>query len=182
MSGRIMLVAAIGALALCGAALGRSLDVIMGTRGPDTLMGTPGADVIYAKAGDDSASGKDGPDVIYGQAGSDQLHGNDGQDVLYGGAGDDNLRGGADGDLEYGNEGGDSLWGGQGADQLFGGAGNDLLHALADDNQRDVVDCGPGKDKAWLNSKERGLYRISGCETVFWVVPNAEQNAEENAD
>jgi len=182
MSGRIILVAAAGALALAGAALGRSLDVINGTPGPDTLVGTPSADVIYAKAGDDVASGKDGPDIIYGQAGDDELHGNGGHDVIYGGHGNDTIRGGADGDIEYGGEGDDSLWGGQGADQLFGGGGGDVLHALANDNQRDVVDCGPGRDKAWLNIRERGLYRVSGCETVFWVVPTPEQEAEEDAD
>jgi Ca2+-binding RTX toxin-like protein len=181
MHGRLILVAAVVAAVVTGAAFARSLDVITGTPGPDTLEGTPAADVIYARAGDDVAFGRDGPDVLYGQAGSDELHGGDGRDVAYGGHGDDVIRGGGDGDIEYGGYGDDSLWGGQGADQLFGGPGDDVLHALANDNQGDVVDCGPGRDKAWLNVKERGLYRVRACETVFWVVPTAEQEAEEDA-
>lgn len=171
MSGRIMLVAVVGALALAGAASGRALDVIDGTRGSDTLTGTPAPDVIFARAGDDTAYGRDGADVLYGQAGDDDLHGRDGRDVILGGAGADTVHGGADGDIAYGGDGGDSLWGGRGADQLYGGPGDDVLHALADDDQRDVVDCGPGNDRAWLNARERGLYRVQGCETVYWVVP-----------
>ena len=51
-----------------------------------------------------------------------------------------------------------------------GGQGDDVLHALANDDQLDGLDCGPGQDVAWLNQAERGLYRIANCEVVKIVV------------
>jgi Ca2+-binding RTX toxin-like protein len=52
------------------------------------------------------------------------------------------------------------LNGGAGTDRLYGGPGNDVLRAR--DGQRDVVDCGPGRDTAYVDR----LDRVSGCETV----------------
>ena len=177
----ILLVGATVALGFAGFALARSYSVIVGTPGPDTLVATPTADVVYAKSGDDMVQAGDGNDVVYGQAGSDDLHGADGHDVLYGGQGNDTIHGGQAGDIEYVGYGNDSLWGGRGADELYGGPSDDVLHALADDNQVDVVDCGAGNDVAWLNVEERRLYRVRGCERVNWVIPTAEQEAEENS-
>lgn len=181
MRGRlILLVAGVAGLAFAATALARSYLVIVGTPEPDSLVGTAMADVVYAKAGDDSVRAGDGSDVVYGQAGADVLHGADGHDVLYGGGGKDAVHGGEDGDIEYGRDGNDSLWGGRGADQLFGRPGRDVLHALANDNQVDVVVCGGGDDLAWLNVRERGLYRVRGCERINRVIPTAEQEAEED--
>ena len=70
----------------------------------------------------------------------------------------------------------------RGADRQFGGPGNDVLHALADDDQMDGLDCGRGQDVAWLNQAERGLYRIANCEVLKIVVPTAEQLADEDED
>jgi Ca2+-binding RTX toxin-like protein len=56
--------------------------------------------------------------------------------------------------------GNDLLDGGRGADRLDGGSGNDTLAAR--DGTRDTVACGPGRDKATVDS----LDRVSGCETV----------------
>lgn len=59
---RVRLLLLIGVLALLGAASvsAASLDVIRGTRGPDTLNGTASADLIYARAGNDAVRGHDG--------------------------------------------------------------------------------------------------------------------------
>ena len=159
----VMTVAACG-LAAAGAAFGANKAVFVGTPGPDSLYGT--------------ASG----DVIYGKAGSDSLHGRAGNDVIYGGAGDDVIRGGDGNDVEYGGRGNDTMWVGRGTDAEYGGPGNDVLHALADDNRLDVVDCGAGHDVAWLNVAERGKYVIRGCEVRNWIVPTAEQAAEETGE
>jgi Ca2+-binding RTX toxin-like protein len=51
----------------------------------------------------------------------------------------------------YGGEGNDVLWAGAGGDVQFGGQGSDVLHALANDDQRDVMDCAPGLDVAAPN-------------------------------
>jgi len=161
---RVVLAAAVCSLAVAGAALGATNAVFVGTAGPDTLFGTPAGDAIYGKAGADS------------------LRGRAGNDVIYGGRGNDVLKGGDDNDVEYGGEGDDSMWVGRGADAEYGGSGNDELHALADDNRLDIVNCGPGHDIAWLNAAERGKYVIRGCEVRNWIVPTAEQVAEETGD
>ena len=161
---RVLAVSAISALALAGAALGATKAVFVGTPGPDVINGTAGADVIYGKAGDDS------------------LHGRGGNDVIYGGPGNDTIRGGDGNDVEYGGNGNDVMWAGRGADAEYGGPGDDVLHALADDNQLDIVDCGPGHDVAWLNVNEKGKYVIRGCEVQNWIVPTTAQLAEETGD
>ena len=45
----------------------------VGTNGPDTLVGTPLADVIYTIAGDDNVISKGGRDVIYTGSGADSI-------------------------------------------------------------------------------------------------------------
>jgi Ca2+-binding RTX toxin-like protein len=161
---RFLLTAAVCSLAVAGTALGATKAVFVGTSGPDTIYGTSGSDAIYGRAGDDS------------------LHGRAGNDVVYGGRGDDVIKGGEDNDVEYGGAGNDSMWVGRGADAEYGGPGEDVLHALADDNRLDIVDCGAGQDVAWLNVAEKGKYVIRGCEVRNWIVPTAEQVAEETGD
>jgi hypothetical protein len=166
MKGRLALIGpvAVAALAVAGVAYGVPSAALFGTRGNDTIYGT-----VHA-------------DAIFGRAGSDSLHGRAGNDVIYGNAGDDVIRGAEGNDVEYGGHGNDALWVGRGADAEFGGPGDDVLHALADDDRFDLVNCGPGNDSAWLNMAERGRYRIVGCERVNWIVPSAAQVAEETGD
>ena len=57
------------------------------------------------------------------------------------------------------------LWVGAGADVQYGGEGNDVLHALANDNQRDVLGCGPGNDTAYV--VEHDPVTLRGCESVI---------------
>jgi Ca2+-binding RTX toxin-like protein len=159
-----VLVAVVCALAAAGAAFGATKAVFLGTPGPDTIYGTPTADAVYGKAGGDS------------------LHGRAGNDVIYGGKGDDVIKGGDDNDVEYGGGGNDVMWVGRGVDTEYGGPGNDVLHALADDNRLDVVDCGAGRDVAWLNVAEKGKYVVRGCEVRNWIVPTPAQAAEETGE
>ncbi len=158
MKGKLLLLSAATCFVMAGTA---SAAFIRGTSGDDAIVGTPTADVIYAKAGDDKVRGGDGADFIDAGPGNDVVHGGSGADMIYGG------------------DGNDVLYGGRGADRLYGGRGDDTLYALANDNQRDYLDCGPGNDTAWVNVAERGLYRIENCETVNWIVPTPEQATDE---
>ena len=142
----LMLVIAVAALALAGTAAAFRLDVIRGTDGPDQLNGTAGSDLIYARGGNDIVHARDGNDVVFGGQGNDVIRGGHGNDVLYGGPGDD------------------VMWPGAGVDVQYGGRGNDVLHALANDNQPDVIDCGPGFDTAVVLAHDP--VRLHGCEKV----------------
>jgi Ca2+-binding RTX toxin-like protein len=87
--------------------------------------------------------------------------GTSGADLLYGEGGNDTLLGGRGNDVLFGGRGADVLDGGRGLDRLYGGPGNDLVKAR--DGARDVVDCGPGRDLAFVDR----LDRTSGCERVL---------------
>jgi Ca2+-binding RTX toxin-like protein len=89
---------------------------------------------------------------------ADTLDGGDGNDVLRGRPGDDRISGGP---------GNDVIWVGRGADTQSGGDGNDVLHALANDDQTDTIDCGAGSDTVWLNAAESDTHE--NCETVKTV-------------
>ena len=56
-------------------------------------------------------------------------------------------------------------WAGAGADVQNTGAGNDILHALANDNQPDILECGPGFDVAYVVVHDPARFR--GCEQVI---------------
>ena len=64
-------------------------------------------------------------------------------DVLRGLGGNDRLEGG---------NGADRLVGGKGRDTLLGGKGSDTL--MARDGRRDVVDGGPGRDRAAIDGRD----------------------------
>jgi hypothetical protein len=100
------------------------------------------------------------PHTRSGSAHADWLTGTAADDLLYGLAGNDVLLGGRGNDILYGGRGNDVLNGGAGRDRLYGGPGNDILRAR--DGQRDVVDCGPGRDTAIVDR----LDHASGCEIV----------------
>jgi len=151
MKGRLILPTVAVALVFAATASAASLALIRGTGGSDNLNGTSGPDVIYARGGNDTIRGHDGNDVIFAGRGNDVARGGPGNDVVYGGPGND------------------VLWVGAGADVQYGGPGNDVLHALANDNQPDVVDCGPGYDVAYV--VEHDPVRLRGCEQVIRLSP-----------
>ena len=97
---------------------------------------------------------------IVGTPGNDYLPGGGFDDVIYGMGGNDTLLGGAGDDRIYGGDGNDIITGGPGADQLYGGPGSDTIYAA--DGERDRVDCGPGKDRAVVDSADKTV----GCEVV----------------
>lgn len=123
-------------------------------------VGTPRPDVITGNRRANRISGRRGNDRICGRAGRDRLLGNAGNDRLFGGKGADLLRGGRGADLLRGGRGADRLIGGPGRDRLFGGAGPDVIRAV--DGRRDLVDCGPGRDRANVDRFDRVL----NCESV----------------
>ena len=90
-------------------------------------------------------------DYLAGGGFDDVILGMGGNDTIPGGAGDDRLDGGA---------GNDVITGGSGADRLRGGPGSDTIYAA--DGERDVVDCGAGRDRAVLDPFDK----VANCEVV----------------
>lgn len=90
-------------------------------------------------------------DYLAGKGGNDTILGMAGNDTILGGGGDDVLRGGV---------GGDVITGGPGADRIFGEDGSDTIQAA--DGERDVIDCGPGTDRAYVDSFDV----VKNCEIV----------------
>jgi Ca2+-binding RTX toxin-like protein len=97
-------------------------------------------------------NGSGGADRLTGTAFADVLNGRGGNDTLNGGKGNDRLDGGA---------GNDTVIGGPGLDRLFGGVANDIVRAQ--DKQRDVIDCGAGRDQVYA---DRGDKVAKNCEVV----------------
>jgi Ca2+-binding RTX toxin-like protein len=124
-------------------------DTIFGLGGNDVLLGLGGNDLLDGGPGDDNLDGAKGRDKLRGQNGDDVLTGGDGNDILIGGPGKDKLSGG---------KGNDTLVGNSGKDSLVGGPGNDTINSR--DGVKELVKCGPGKDKVRADKKDR----LSGCE------------------
>lgn len=132
-----------------------------GTDGNETLLGTESADACTALGGDDDLEGRGGDDVLDAGDGADRLFGRFGADRLLGGPGRDELEGGRGPDLLDGGDSDDALNGGLEPDVVFGGDGDDTVTARGGGS--DYVDCGPGRDTAYVDSKDRAVR----CERVL---------------
>ncbi|HZJ29654.1 MAG TPA: hypothetical protein VFD37_06675, partial [Solirubrobacterales bacterium] len=113
-----------------------------GTTRADTLDGTSTGDLIF---------GLGGGDLIRGLEGSDCLVGDSGNDRLLGGKGPDRLTGGA---------GADTLVGGGGVNRYDAGSGNDIVRAA--NGRRELVSCGPGRDRARVDRRDL----VRSCEQI----------------
>lgn len=116
-----------------------------------TLRGSGRADVIRGGARSERILGLGGGDRLFGNAGNDCLVGGGGGDLLSGGPGKDALQGDA---------GDDTLIGGAGIDTFAAGSGADTVRAR--DGVAETVHCGPGRDTAFVDRRDR----VIGCEVV----------------
>jgi len=97
---------------------------------------------------------------LVGTSRADYLAGGGYDDVLAGLGGNDTLPGGAGDDRIDGGPGNDVITGGPGADRLLGGSGSDTVYAA--DGERDIVDCGPGRDRVVADPFDK----VVNCEVV----------------
>ncbi|HEY5059705.1 MAG TPA: DPP IV N-terminal domain-containing protein [Gaiellaceae bacterium] len=101
---------------------------------------------IIGTATSDNIVGTDQDDVIYGLGGNDAIQGGGGYDVLYGGSGNDVI-----------------TVTGPGGSNIYGGPGSDTIYAA--DGFRDFIDCGPGRDRAYVDAVDT----VKNCEVVTVV-------------
>jgi hypothetical protein len=123
----------------------------LGTDGPDRIVGTVRRDQVLAGAGDDVIRGGDGFNRLEGWWGDDDIASGSGNDVVEGGPGRDRIQTGAGWDL---------VRAGPGADRVYAGRSRDVVDAA--DGERDVVDCGPGRDSVLADRFDR----LVSCEGV----------------
>jgi hypothetical protein len=123
----------------------------VGTAGEDVLVGTSGRDVLNGLGGDD---------CVFGLANADRMSGGTGKDLLSGSSGDDRIKGDAGADRLNGGNGNDSITPGAGTDRVSAQGGNDTISAR--DGDRDIIDCGPGRDKVTADRNDQ----VKNCETV----------------
>jgi hypothetical protein len=93
--------------------------------------------------------------TVYGSDRDDRLVGTPTSDVICGRRGDDVIRGGGGDDVILAGDGADRIYGGAGRDRLFGAAGVDSMFAA--DADADVVNGGPGDDRATADELDRTL-------------------------
>ncbi len=104
-------------------------NLVVGTRGKDTLVGTSGRDILCGGRKNDILRGLGGNDLLIAGGGKDSLRGGSGNDTMRGGPGNDILAGGAGKDHMRGGGGKDTMRGGAKKDRCVGGGGIDRLRA-----------------------------------------------------
>jgi Ca2+-binding RTX toxin-like protein len=150
------------------------LENFYGGASPDFVMGTAADNRIVGNGNSDEADGYAGDDVLLGGPGSEILDGGENRDVVKGGADSDGLHGGAGKDIIYGGGssrpfGADDMYGGGGDDTMYGSSGIDHAYGetdnsstgiegddtidVADRDAGDFVDCGPGTDTVYVDTK-----------------------------
>lgn len=135
-------------------------DDIAGGSGNDMMHGEGGRDRMDGGSGDDRAQGMRGDDNLIGRSGRDALQGGPGDDRASGGSGRDDVVGGSGDDVLSGGSFGDLIDAGYGRDRIFGGSGPDRINAR--DKDRDVVRCGPGRDRVTTDRRDV----VRGCEVI----------------
>ena len=141
-----------------------NINMIDGTAGDDTFIGTDFIDIIDGEEGDDNIRGGGDNDTILGQDGNDTIFGEDGDDTIVGDQGDDLIFGGNDNDTLTGGDGADDLRGQAGDDHIDGGVGDDDLHA---GTGNDVLIGGDGADDLFGGSGDNTLDAGDGNDLVL---------------
>ena len=138
------------------------VEVVQGSESDDVMAGGDEPNVLIGGGGDDVIRGGGGDDDIGGAEGSDLVLGGEGADIVAGGGEDDTVHGGPGHDRLYGE------WGeGCGLRLCVGGA--DTI--IADDGERDHVECGDGTDEASLDRVDTTLIIGPDCENVRRASP-----------
>jgi Ca2+-binding RTX toxin-like protein len=143
------------------AGLGGNDVIVDGPNGNDVLCGDGGRDRLVASHGNDRLYGGGGRDVASGGQGNDRLYGGGKDDVLLGGSGNDRIGGGGGADRARGFTGNDTIRGDAGPDSLFAENGDDLVHG---DGGDDLVDGGLGDD---IPIYDGGVYGDGGSDRVL---------------
>ncbi|MDQ4127009.1 MAG: hypothetical protein M3151_03515, partial [Actinomycetota bacterium] len=159
----VVLFSAVAATLLMASGPARA-DVLIGTEGPDWLVGTVDDDRISGLGSGDYIQdaptdyGPSGNDSVSGGGGDDSVHGERGNDSVSGGPGDEDVSGGLGSDVVSGDDGDDHVDEGPpfdaSHDRVYGGAGNDVVDTYNNPAVADLSSCGLGNDIAYADEKD----------------------------
>jgi Ca2+-binding RTX toxin-like protein len=140
-------------------------DNLLGSRGPDTLIGLAGNDIMWGNRQPDGTSR--GTDRIDAGPGDDTVYGasRGGRNRIKGGPGNDYLQGGGVISTNYinGGTGFDTIrLVGHGYNGVQAGPGDDIIYAYSKD--RTNVNCGRGEDTVKIGYNRN--VRVRNCEHV----------------
>jgi acid phosphatase type 7 len=150
--------AAVAVVLLVGG-VGAGALVVLGERGGSSDEGGAGAEVPGASSRPLVLVGPDGNRyecTITGSAGDDVLDGTGASDVVCGLGGDDMITTESGSHVVLAGAGDDTLIGGPGVDRLYGSSGTDTFRAR--DGSRDLLDGGPGRDRADAGRLDRSTH------------------------
>jgi hypothetical protein len=154
-----------------GGASSPCTTLIRGTEASETLTATATSTRLLGLEGNDRITGGPGADCIDGGPGNDRLSGRGGADTLTGGPGADKLSGGSGADtLSDVPERYDAAVLAPAMNRLSAGGGRDRIDTA--NGRRDLVHCGPGRDRAVADREDR----LAGCEQERYLrspVPQA---------
>jgi hypothetical protein len=132
--------------------------LIQGTAASERLTVVAAGSRVLGMEGDDQITGGAGRDCLEGGPGRDLLSGRSGSDMITGGPGSDRLAGGSGADRLIDAPAAYAFGLGSGSNRIAAGPGRDVVDVA--NARRDVVQCGPGRDRV---SADRGD-RLEGCE------------------
>jgi hypothetical protein len=146
------------AVAPAAAAATRCTGVIQGTAASERLTVAAAGSLVLGMEGDDQLTGGAGRDCLDGGPGRDHLSGRSGADVLTGGPGSDRLAGGSGADRITDAPTSYAFGLGAGSNRIAAGPGRDVVDVA--NARRDIVHCGPGRDRVGADRGDR----LVGCE------------------
>jgi Ca2+-binding RTX toxin-like protein len=136
----------------------------------NTVEGTSRKDKLYGSRNltiKDQMYGYENVDQLYSYSGKDGIAGGEGSDYIRGGEGDDGLYGDAGNDRIHGESGNDQIFANDGEqDVIYGESGDDKI--FAQDGERDIISCGPGYDKADVDTLDAAK---ADCESASNLPP-----------
>ncbi|MEN0015514.1 MAG: calcium-binding protein [Solirubrobacteraceae bacterium] len=164
-AGRAMRRAAgLAVLVSIAAAAPASARVIVGTPGPDRLVGRDaGGDLLFGGGGANTLIGGPGPDVIYGVRSSN---------AIYGAGGDNYIEGGNGGDHVHVGDGNNTIYTGSGLDTIDAGNGNNYVDPggapdkVTLGNGNNVLNGGSGGVTANIGNGNNVVYLLSGPDII----------------
>jgi hypothetical protein len=121
---------------------------------------------VFGGPGDDDVRGFGDGTLIVGGPGDDKQLASFGDQIIQGGPGNDFIVAGEGNDRVEAGPGRDTIAAGEGHDEIEAGSGNDWIRTT--DQDRDLVSCGLGHDRAYVSHNDR----VTGCETVSYGSPD----------